>query len=130
MIFFDTNVIAYMFEADDPRTGPATQLVKSGGVVSVQVLNELVAVLGRKSRMSRRDLLQAPRYVADICDVVPLTEAIHVKALSLVERHQLHIYDANIWASAILSGCEILYSEDMHAGLTIDSTTLANPFAG
>ena len=48
--------------------------------------------------------------------------------MALAERHQLHIYDANIWACAILAECGTLYSEDMHHGLTIEGTTLHNPF--
>ena len=45
------------------------------------------------------------------------------------ERHQLHIYDANIWAAAILAGCDRLYSEGKHHGLTIEGVTLRDPFA-
>ena len=36
-----------------------------------------------------------------------------------------------IAASALLAGCEILYSEDMHAGLRIaDRLTVLSPFEG
>ena len=59
---------------------------------------------------------------------LPLTTETHEKALAIAERHQLNIYDANIWAAAILAGCDTLYSEDMHAGLMIEGTTLQNPF--
>lgn len=61
--------------------------------------------------------------------VLPLTIETNRKALVLAQRHQLHIYDANIWAAAILAGCDTLYSEDMHAGLAIEGVTLKNPFA-
>ena len=57
-----------------------------------------------------------------------MTEATHEKALEIAERYRLHIYDANIWAAAILAGCDTLYSEDMHHGLTIEVTALRNPF--
>ena len=62
--------------------------------------------------------------------IVPVTFEVSQKALVLAERFQLHIYDANIWAAAILAGCETLYSEDMYTGLTIQGTTLHNPFPG
>ena len=42
--------------------------------------------------------------------IVPVTFEVSQKALVLAERFQLHIYDANIWAAAILAGCETLYS--------------------
>lgn len=62
------------------------------------------------------------------CHVVPLTEPLQAKAMTPAERYQLIIYDASIWAAAVLSGCKTLYSEDMGDGLTIEGTTLQNPF--
>ena len=42
--FFDTNVILYAFRQDDARGQVAKALLAEGGALSVQVLNELVAV--------------------------------------------------------------------------------------
>jgi predicted nucleic acid-binding protein len=46
--FFDTNVLVYVVGHRDDRTAAAEALVAGGGVVSVQVLNELAAVARRK----------------------------------------------------------------------------------
>ena len=127
--FLDTNILLYAAAETPGKTDTAIALIRQGGVVSIQVLNEFVSVARKKhqSSWSRIDDLLAPtRY---FCDVVSLTAATHTKALSIAERHQLHIYDANIWAAAILAGCDTLYSEDMHAGLSIEGVTLKDPFA-
>jgi predicted nucleic acid-binding protein len=60
-VFFDTNVLLYFFSEEGYRTEVAERLLVQGGVVSVQVLNELVSIargklrdeLGRSLRRSR-----------------------------------------------------------------------------
>ncbi len=52
-VFFDTNVLVYIASADPLRSARAGALLREGGVVSVQVLNELVSVLRRKFRFDR-----------------------------------------------------------------------------
>ena len=53
--FFDTNVIVYAFTSDDPRREEAYALMQAGGLISVQVLNELVNVgAGRKGAVGRK----------------------------------------------------------------------------
>ena len=46
--FFDTNVIVYAFSSGDPRSEKAYALMQAGGVISIQVLSELVNVWRRK----------------------------------------------------------------------------------
>lgn len=127
--FLDTNILLYAAAEMAGKTDAANALIRQGGVVSIQVLNEFVSVARKKHRATWTridDLLAPTRY---FCDVVSLTAATHDKALSIAERHQLHIYDANIWAAAILAGCDRLYSEGKHHGLTIEGVTLRDPFA-
>ncbi len=53
--FFDTNLILYAFRRDDTRSQVAETLLGAGGALSVQVLNEFVAVARRKfDRAGRR----------------------------------------------------------------------------
>ena len=128
MKFLDTNIVVYAHSTDPQKADVAQSLIDPDAAVSVQVLNEFVAVSLRKTSMTLPTLAAQTRLIASICTVVPLTEATHDKALAIAERHQLHIYDANIWAAAILAGCDTLYSEDMHAGLTIEGVRLTDPF--
>ncbi len=48
-VFFDSNILVYAFTSD-PRSTIAYDLLKSGGVISTQSLNELASVLRRKQK--------------------------------------------------------------------------------
>jgi predicted nucleic acid-binding protein len=54
--FLDTNVILYLLSADHHKADMAEALVASGGVVSVQVLNEAAAVARRKRLLSLSEI--------------------------------------------------------------------------
>jgi predicted nucleic acid-binding protein len=67
--------------------------------------------------------------VGSVCAVVPITEETHDAALALAEKHALSIYDAMILASALLSGCPTVLSEDMHDGQVLEGRPkIRNPF--
>ena len=57
--FFDTNVILYAFNQDDTRGKVAETLLAAGGALSVQVLNEFVAVARRKLHKSWEEVRRA-----------------------------------------------------------------------
>ena len=98
--FFDTNILVYAQEAD--RTGErARALMAKGGVISVQVLNELVNVLRKKHKRSWREIEKVLGDVDDALDeAVPLTCEIHAVGVSIARDHGLSIYDAMIVAAA------------------------------
>lgn len=129
--FLDTNVLLYAIGQHDSRTPRAEALVEHGGIVSVQVLNELAAVAHRKLKMSRPDVTDALGAIRTLCpSVVPLTVTTHDAALLLAAKHGFHIYDALIVATALEAGCDTLYSEDMQSGQVIGGRlTIRNPFA-
>ena len=51
--FFDTNILLYLLSGDDPRRAISVELLANGGVISVQVLNEFVAVARGKYALDR-----------------------------------------------------------------------------
>jgi predicted nucleic acid-binding protein len=130
-LFFDTNILIYAVVQDDPRTAAAEALLTEGGVVSVQVLNEFVAVARRKLGMHWKDVTEALHGVRILCpDPVALTIATHEVALRIAARHDYRIYDALISAAALQAGCDVLCTEDMQDGHVIDRRlTIRNPFA-
>lgn len=129
--FLDTNVLVYALGQDDRRTPVAETLLADGGTISVQVLNELVAVMQRKLRMPLSDILDALASLRVLCpSSLPVTADIHEAALSLIDRYGWHVYDAVIVATALAAGCSTLYSEDLQHGQIInDQLTIVNPFA-
>lgn len=127
--FFDTSVLIYLLAKDDPRTLTAENILAGGGTISVQVLNEFVAVARRKTHMSWDQIQTALNDIRRLSHaVVPLTIASHKAALQIAKRYKFQIYDAQIIASAVDAGCDVLYSEDMQHGQKIGALTIENPF--
>ncbi len=130
-VFLDTNVLVYALGQHDERTPTADALLASGGVVSVQVLNELASVASRKLRMSWTEVSAALADIRILCpSPIPITEDIHDTALRMTVRYGYHIYDALIIAAALEGECSILYSEDLQDGQVFEGRlTIRNPFA-
>ena len=128
--FFDTNVLLYLLSADTDKADRAEELLALGGTISVQVLNEFVAVASRKLRMPSTEVREILAQIRAVCDIEPITLETHERALDVSERYGLSIYDALILSAALLAGCRILHSEDMQDGQVIEQQlTIRNPFA-
>lgn len=127
--FLDTNVLVYAFTSDR-RAVRAEDLLARGGTINVQVLNEFANVARRKLGMTWREVSDASAAVRVLCaKVLGLDVDDHVEALRLAEAHGFAMYDALVLASALRSGCEVLYTEDMQDGTLIDGRLrLVNPF--
>jgi predicted nucleic acid-binding protein len=128
--FFDSNVLIYAMVSGDSRRERAQQLVAQGGVISVQVLNEFVAVARRKMRMPWEDVIEALDALRILFpSPVSITLDTHDAALRIAQQYGFGIYDAQITASALEARCTTLYSEDMQDGQVIEGRlTIRNPF--
>jgi len=128
--FFDTNVVLYLLSADTAKADRAEELLALGGTISVQVLNEFVAVASRKLRMSWIEIREVLAQIRAVCTVEPMTVETHERALRIAERYGLSIYDALIVAAALLAKCQTLHSEDLQDGQVVErQLTIRNPFA-
>ena len=128
-VFFDTNVLAYIFSGDPTKSVLSENLLAKGGAISVQVLNECALVMRRKFKASWPQIEAMSEALRETCTVTPVSEAIHVHGLAIARQFKLHIYDAMIVAAALSAGCKTLYSEDMHDGLSIEGLKIRNPYA-
>lgn len=128
--FFDTNILVYAVAANDARNTQAEELLGSGGFISVQILNEFVAVARRKMLMPWSDVLEALDAFRVLCpSPVPVAVEMHEAALKIATKHGLNIYDALVVAAALQAGCSVLYSEDLQDGQVFDQRlTICNPF--
>jgi predicted nucleic acid-binding protein len=126
--FFDTNILIYAF-SEDPRADAADMLLRSGGIVSVQVLNEFVNVSWTKAKRSWTEISQALELFRTLLEPpLPLTVEIHEKAITLAREDRLPFYDALIVAAAVMAECPVLYTEDMQHGRRIGELLISNPF--
>lgn len=127
--FLDSNVLVYAFTSDS-RAVVAQALLRRGCLVSVQGLNEFVNVARRKLRLPWPEIREALAAIRVLCPtILPIDAQTHGTALDLAERHGFAIFDALIVAAAVQVDAEILWSEDMQDGMTINGTLrIANPF--
>jgi predicted nucleic acid-binding protein len=127
--FFDSNTLLYTLSSDLQKAGIAERLLDEGGTISVQVLNEVANVASRKLRMSWEEFGRTLTAIRNLCGPPqPLTVETHESAVHLAARFHYHVYDSLIIASALASGCNVLYSEDMQHGQQIEGLTIRNPF--
>lgn len=128
--FLDTNVLIYAVAKGDPRASRAEALLASGGMVSIQSLNEFVAVARRKLRMPWKEVKELLDLICILCpNPVPISLDTHCGAVAIAEKYGYGIYDALIAAAALEAGCKTLYSEDMQDGQTLNrQLTIRNPF--
>jgi predicted nucleic acid-binding protein len=128
-VFLDSNILLYLLSADACKADRAEVIVRAGGLISVQVLNEIANVARRKLAMPWTEVGEVLALIRSMCPVQPLTIETHETGVRIAERYGLSVYDAMIVAAALLAGCQALYSEHMHDGLVIDEQLqVINPF--
>jgi predicted nucleic acid-binding protein len=127
--FFDTNVLLYLASSETEKADRAEQALASGGVISVQVLNELANVARKKMSLSWPEIRGFLSTIRGVLTVHPLTVEIHEAGMRLAEQHKLSVYDAMIAAAALDAGCDELWSEDLQHDAIIDGRLrIRNPF--
>jgi predicted nucleic acid-binding protein len=126
--FFDTNIALYLLSADARKADRSEALLAAGGTVSVQVLNEFVAVARRKHQAPWPSVHATLQALCTVCKVEPLTLPMQQRAVKIAARLGFTIYDATIIASALDAGCTTLYTEDLQHGQRIDGLLVCNPY--
>lgn len=123
--FVDTNVVAYAFSKDARKLRALDVL--SGAHLSVQVLNELTLVARRKWGRNLGEIETMIAWVVSACSsIAGVDEAVHAVGRQMAERYRVGVYDSFIVSAALLSNCDILYSEDLR---DIEGVmTIRNPF--
>jgi predicted nucleic acid-binding protein len=128
--FLDTNVLIYAVAKNDPRAAQAEALLASGGILSVQSLNEFASVARRKLSMSWKEVRELLDAICILCpDPVSISLDTHKAAVTIAEKYGYGIYDALLISAALEAGCKTLHSEDLQDGQVINrQLTIRNPF--
>ena len=126
--FLDSNILVYLVGPDPIKAAIAERLLRQEHTISVQVMNEFVRVARNKLKIEWKIVEEVLASAMEYCDVAPLTLEGHTRAVVLCRDHVINMYDANIIAAAELTGCDILYSEDLNHRQRIGAVTVCNPF--
>ena len=127
-VFIDTNIFVYLFVGDPVKADIAENIVKQQGMISVQVLNEFVAVTHGKYGFSWDKIESSLAAIRDECGIIPIDLDVHDQAIEICQMTNLSFYDGLIVSAALKAGCDTVYSEDMNHGQPIGSLRIINPF--
>jgi len=130
-VFLDTNIFIYMYAVSEPqKKETCLSLLDSGDcVTSTQAINEICNVLTRKIQTPFEDIQKIVNDIYNICEVRLIQKQTALNALALKERYGFSFFDCLMLSSALESNCNILYSEDMADGQTIEGKLkIVNPF--
>lgn len=133
-VFLDANILVSAQDKDSPAKRRRSRevieaLAKSGaGVISTQVIQEFYVSATRKlgvSPLAAKSVLQTFK----IFEIVQTSPDLIEDAIDCSVLNKISFWDALIVAAAASSGCEIVYSEDLNPGQTIQGVRIENPLA-
>lgn len=135
-VFFDTNVLVYMFDTSDTskqqRAQSLFEAAAAAGtiLVSTQVLQEFFVTVTRKLSppLSTRAALEVVSELANL-PLVQIDPEIIMKAGEMTAQEPVSFWDALVISAAAASGAAMVYSEDMQDGWKVAGVTVVNPFA-
>lgn len=129
--FIDTNIVIYLF-SDDVKKKEISKSILSNeyGVISFQVIQEFCNVALRKF-IEPMTINECKQFINDflnpICRVYPNID-LYNHALDIKDETGYSFYDCLMIAGAYVSGCKILYSEDLQSNHQIRNIKIVNPY--
>lgn len=131
-VFFDTNVILYLYSKDELKkqtTSLQTVNECDQPIISTQVVNELVNVLYRKMGIGWDEITNVIREIQEYFTITVIDLSVIQLACKLASRYLYSWFDSLILASALSVNATILFSEDMQHGHMIeDRLRIINPY--
>lgn len=134
----DSNVVVYWLglvrkPQDADKVARARRLVgellvKHPIYLPTQAFGETYNVLtkaGYPRERAREEVLSA----TEPFEMIAPAATTYVDAVSLAARRKWQVWDALIVRTAADASCDLLLSEDMQDGFTVDRLTIADPFA-
>jgi len=133
-ILVDTNLWIYLYGSNpEAKRRRVEQLIQQNFervILSTQILGELYHVVTRKgfqTQESARDI------VVEMVATFPVSEIGTANVLEALRIHEIYNYsywDRLVIATAVLTDCATLYSEDMQHNQSVDGKTrIINPFS-
>jgi predicted nucleic acid-binding protein len=133
--FIDSNILVYAHDPTTPEKHLSARALverlwaEHTGLLSVQVMQEFFWITTRKipaplapgeALAVLEDLTHWPVYSPRAADVL--------EAVRLAESARVSFWDAMILTAARRLGADVLWSEDLSHGQTVEGVTIRNPF--
>lgn len=135
LCFVDANVLVYFANPAEPLKHQVAQALigqlwaEQRARTSMQVLNEFYSVMTRKlSHAVTQEKAWARVEELLQWEPLPIDAALLRRARTVESRYKLNWWDSLIVAAARLQHCEVLYTEDLQHGATLDGVKIVNPF--
>ena len=134
-VFFDTDILVYLFSVDDPEKQQVAERLYVGAcadasaTVSTQVMQEFYAVMTRTLThplAASTARLAAQEFAAQ--NLVRLEAPMLLKAMDRTTSDSISFWDALIVEAALAGGCRTLFSEDFQHGRAFGPLRVLNPF--
>jgi len=131
-VFIDSNIIIYAYSVDEAeKQAIVKDLLNAHDVIciSTQTINEFVNVTVRKKMLDSDTVSAVVDELFSTLSVTAIDQRVIQNAITLAKNYRYSYFDSLMLASALKSGCSILYSEDMHHKHVIDGKLkIINPF--
>ena len=131
-IFLDSNILIYLYTSDEiQKTAKIQNVLKiyEDILISTQVLFEFSYVSHRKLKLDYSSIEKALKEFKAGFELVTITYDMLLHALKIASKYRYSFPDSLIIATAIESGCDILFSEDMHNTQVVeDKLKIVSPF--
>lgn len=131
--FFDTNLFLYAYSLapeDREKRRRARELFEQyQPVISLQVIQEFMAAALRKPSLGIDETKIDEFLSLCACHTIQPTDLetlLHATALR--RRFSVSHWDSSILAAACASGCDLLFSEDLQHGFSVQNLRVLNPF--
>jgi predicted nucleic acid-binding protein len=130
IVSVDTNILIYLYDDTNKlKRSKAKDILASNPKISAQVISEYLNTIRRLLNLPKADILINAATAFSGCDIIQVTPITLLSAAVLTKQYHFQLFDAVIVASVLESGCNILYSEDMHHGLLVNKKLkIINPF--
>jgi predicted nucleic acid-binding protein len=131
-VALDANILLYTCNKKENRKkyDTAMELLGMFPIISGQVVSEYLNA--SKRLLKHFDKIEILDFCAEQickCTIQPVDIATIKLAKHFIQKYDFQLFDGIIVASAIESGCEVLYSEDMQHKLNVNrQLTIINPF--
>lgn len=134
-VFLDTNVLVYLFDADDSAKQRRVQDLLSNQelreqlILSTQVLQEFYVSVTRKlaTPLDSEAAFQAVQDLAAF-PIVQIDPSLILLAIHRSRKAKVSFWDALILEAALAAGATLLYSEYFQDGAVFGGLRIANPF--